>query len=53
MISTVLRYYEGGVSSVYMWKDDDDCLVACFVIKKGFHWNRNSYFRREREDNGI
>ncbi|CAA6665138.1 unnamed protein product [Spirodela intermedia] len=28
------QYYEGGVSSVYMWKDDSDCIAACFVIKK-------------------
>ncbi|PKA59457.1 putative F-actin-capping protein subunit beta [Apostasia shenzhenica] len=30
------QYYEGGVSSVYMWEDDDDGqgFVACFLIKK-------------------
>ena len=27
-------YYEGGVSSVYMW-DLDDGFAACFLIKKG------------------
>ncbi|XP_058074789.1 structural maintenance of chromosomes protein 4-like [Magnolia sinica] len=26
-------YYEGGISSVYMWKDNED-FVACFLIKK-------------------
>uniref|UniRef100_A0A7N0VKR0 F-actin-capping protein subunit beta n=1 Tax=Kalanchoe fedtschenkoi TaxID=63787 RepID=A0A7N0VKR0_KALFE len=28
------QYYEGGVSSVYMWEDDDEGFVACFLIKK-------------------
>ncbi|XP_020575462.1 probable F-actin-capping protein subunit beta [Phalaenopsis equestris] len=28
------QYYEGGVSSVYMWEDDGQGLVACFLIKK-------------------
>lgn len=29
------RYYEGGISSVYMWEDDNEGFVACFLIKKG------------------
>ncbi|XP_042421740.1 probable F-actin-capping protein subunit beta isoform X3 [Zingiber officinale] len=28
------RYYEGGVSSVYIWDDDSQGFVACFLIKK-------------------
>ncbi|XP_078444722.1 subunits of heterodimeric actin filament capping protein Capz superfamily [Wolffia australiana] len=28
------QYYEGGVSSVYLWNDENDCIFACFVIKK-------------------
>ncbi|CAM8938951.1 unnamed protein product [Rhodiola kirilowii] len=28
------QYYEGGISSVYMWEDDDEGFVACFLIKK-------------------
>lgn len=29
------RYYEGGVSSVYIWEDENGAFVACFLIKKG------------------
>lgn len=28
------QYYEGGISSVYMWEDDNDGFMACFLIKK-------------------
>ncbi|KAJ6829543.1 putative F-actin-capping protein subunit beta [Iris pallida] len=28
------QYYEGGVSSVYMWEDDNEGFVSCFLIKK-------------------
>ncbi|OVA17029.1 F-actin-capping protein subunit beta [Macleaya cordata] len=28
------QYYEGGVSSVYMWEDDNEGFIACFLIKK-------------------
>ncbi|KAH0976368.1 hypothetical protein GBA52_026087 [Prunus armeniaca] len=28
------QYYEGGISSVYMWEDDNECFVGCFLIKK-------------------
>lgn len=28
------QYYEGGISSVYMWEDDNEVFVACFLIKK-------------------
>ncbi|XP_050938896.1 probable F-actin-capping protein subunit beta isoform X2 [Cucumis melo] len=28
------QYYEGGISSVYMWEDDEDSFVGCFLIKK-------------------
>ncbi|KAK3230259.1 hypothetical protein Dsin_002140 [Dipteronia sinensis] len=28
------QYYEGGISSVYMWEDDNESFVACFLIKK-------------------
>lgn len=34
-LSLIARYYEGGVSSVYMWEDDNEGFVACFLIKKG------------------
>ncbi|KAF8377221.1 hypothetical protein HHK36_030595 [Tetracentron sinense] len=35
-VFTVYRdqYYEGGSSSVYMWEDDNEGFVACFLIKK-------------------
>ncbi|XP_073053150.1 F-actin-capping protein subunit beta [Primulina eburnea] len=28
------QYYEGGISSVYMWEDENVGFVACFLIKK-------------------
>ncbi|GJW70833.1 probable F-actin-capping protein subunit beta [Tanacetum coccineum] len=29
------EYYEGGISSVYLWEEDDnEGFVACFLIKK-------------------
>lgn len=28
------QYYEGGTSSVYMWEDENEGFVACFLIKK-------------------
>lgn len=28
------QYYEGGISSVYMWEDDNEGFAACFLIKK-------------------
>ncbi|KAA8522560.1 hypothetical protein F0562_013079 [Nyssa sinensis] len=28
------QYYEGGISSVYMWEDENEGFVACFLIKK-------------------
>ncbi|KAF6146335.1 hypothetical protein GIB67_020429 [Kingdonia uniflora] len=28
------QYYEGGISSVYMWENDTEGFVACFLIKK-------------------
>ncbi|GMH01010.1 hypothetical protein Nepgr_002849 [Nepenthes gracilis] len=28
------QYYEGGISSVYMYEDDNEGFVACFLIKK-------------------
>ncbi|KAI0495417.1 hypothetical protein KFK09_021718 [Dendrobium nobile] len=28
------QYYEGGISSVYMWEDDGQGFAACFLIKK-------------------
>ncbi|GAV76683.1 F_actin_cap_B domain-containing protein [Cephalotus follicularis] len=28
------QYYEGGISSVYMWEDGNEGFVACFLIKK-------------------
>ncbi|KAK8647024.1 hypothetical protein V6N13_120782 [Hibiscus sabdariffa] len=28
------QYYEGGISSVYMWEDDNEGFVACFLVKK-------------------
>lgn len=35
------RYYEGGVSSVYLWEDDNQGFVACFLIKKGLSFSAN------------
>ena len=30
------RYYEGGISSVYLWETDSpEGFAACFLIKKG------------------
>ncbi|WMV57234.1 hypothetical protein MTR67_050619 [Solanum verrucosum] len=29
-----VRYYEGGISSVYMWEDENEGFVSCFLIKK-------------------
>uniref|UniRef100_A0A453I0F1 F-actin-capping protein subunit beta n=1 Tax=Aegilops tauschii subsp. strangulata TaxID=200361 RepID=A0A453I0F1_AEGTS len=26
--------YEGGISSVYIWEDEDESFIACFLIKK-------------------
>ncbi|KAL0352471.1 UNVERIFIED_CONTAM: putative F-actin-capping protein subunit beta [Sesamum calycinum] len=31
---TMDRYYEGGISSVYIWEDENEGFVACFLIKK-------------------
>ncbi|XAR62229.1 hypothetical protein NMG60_11016914 [Bertholletia excelsa] len=28
------QYYEGGISSVYLWEDENEGFVACFLIKK-------------------
>ncbi|KAL2232075.1 probable F-actin-capping protein subunit beta isoform X2 [Sesamum indicum] len=28
------QYYEGGISSVYIWEDENEGFVACFLIKK-------------------
>ncbi|KAG8371358.1 hypothetical protein BUALT_Bualt13G0079400 [Buddleja alternifolia] len=28
------QYYEGGFSSVYMWENENEGFVACFLIKK-------------------
>lgn len=28
------QYYEGGISSVYVWEDGTEGFVACFLIKK-------------------
>ncbi|KAK2980501.1 hypothetical protein RJ640_022503 [Escallonia rubra] len=28
------QYYEGGISSVYMWEDENEGFVGCFLIKK-------------------
>ncbi|EEF35273.1 probable F-actin-capping protein subunit beta [Ricinus communis] len=28
------QYYEGGISSVYMWEDDNEGFVGCFLVKK-------------------
>ncbi|XP_050105423.1 probable F-actin-capping protein subunit beta isoform X3 [Malus sylvestris] len=28
------QYYEGGISSVYMWEDVNEGFVGCFLIKK-------------------
>ncbi|CAH1447706.1 unnamed protein product [Lactuca virosa] len=32
---SIVRYYEGGTSSVYLWEDDEkEGFLACFLIKK-------------------
>ncbi|GAA0140088.1 non-motor actin binding protein [Lithospermum erythrorhizon] len=28
------QYYEGGISSVYMWEDENEGFIACFLVKK-------------------
>ncbi|KAL8514243.1 hypothetical protein ACS0TY_013388 [Phlomoides rotata] len=28
------QYYEGGISSVYMWENEDEGFIGCFLIKK-------------------
>nr|GEY25124.1 probable F-actin-capping protein subunit beta [Tanacetum cinerariifolium] len=34
-LPTRIMYYEGGISSVYLWEEDDnEGFVACFLIKK-------------------
>ncbi|KAJ8510378.1 hypothetical protein OPV22_000812 [Ensete ventricosum] len=35
-VFTVYRdqYYEGGISSVYIWEDHNESFIACFLIKK-------------------
>lgn len=38
----ILRYYEGGISSVYMWEDETEGFIACFLIKKGRHLPLNN-----------
>jgi hypothetical protein len=30
------RYFEGGISSVYLW-DMDDGFAGCVLLKKGMH----------------
>jgi capping protein beta len=30
------RYFEGGISSVYLW-DMDDGFAGCVLLKKGTH----------------
>ncbi|KAG8660719.1 hypothetical protein MANES_02G186100v8 [Manihot esculenta] len=40
------QYYEGGISSVYLWEDDDnEGFVACFLIKKD--GSKTGHGRRE------
>ncbi|CAI9116428.1 OLC1v1017568C1 [Oldenlandia corymbosa var. corymbosa] len=38
------QYYEGGISSVYLWEDENDGFVACFLIKKD--GSKNAHGRR-------
>lgn len=40
----LVRYYEGGLSSFYLWEDDDqEGFPACFLIKKGKHYPTVNY----------
>ena len=32
------RYYEGGISSVYLW-DIDDGFAGCVLLKKGLQFS--------------
>ena len=48
----MLRYFEGGVSSVYLWDLDDGGFAGVVVLKKGsvplspldIYINHNSFF---------
>lgn len=39
MAVSVLRYFEGGVSSVYLWDLDDGGFAGVVVLKKGLAWD--------------
>lgn len=39
MAVAVLRYFEGGVSSVYLWDLDDGGFAGVVVLKKGLAWD--------------
>ena len=39
-------YFEGGISSVYLW-DLDDGFAGCFLIKKPIHDNQNNTYVNE------
>ncbi|XP_058073261.1 probable F-actin-capping protein subunit beta isoform X2 [Magnolia sinica] len=44
------RYYEGRISSVYMWEDNED-FVACFLIKK--HGSKSGHRQRSYLQKGA
>ncbi|GMP80049.1 hypothetical protein CsSME_00035297 [Camellia sinensis var. sinensis] len=44
-------YYEGGISSVYLWEDANEVFVACFLIKKD--GSKSGHGRRGYLHDGI
>ncbi|XP_068642622.1 F-actin-capping protein subunit beta-like [Aristolochia californica] len=45
------QYYEGGISSVYMWEDENGGFIACFLIKKD--GSKTAHGRRGCLEEGI
>ncbi|THG19512.1 hypothetical protein TEA_027418 [Camellia sinensis var. sinensis] len=45
------QYYEGGISSVYLWEDANEVFVACFLIKKD--GSKSGHGRRGYLHDGI
>ncbi|KAG8046193.1 hypothetical protein GUJ93_ZPchr0010g7732 [Zizania palustris] len=41
------QYYEGGISSVYIWEDEDKGFIACFLIKKDGQGKRGYIANRD------
>jgi hypothetical protein len=38
VLNITRRYYEGGVSSVYLWDLDDGGFAGVVLLKKSKHW---------------